>query len=149
MGLITSEERLAGFQQGLRRNDLPLRPELVVNGDSGDDAAETALLRLLALPEPPTAVVVGNNRMTIGVMRGARKAGVRIPDDIALVAFDDFEWADLFHPRLTVIAQPTTAMGKQAFEMVLARLADPTSPTRRVALRPSFVHRESCGCPAA
>jgi LacI family transcriptional regulator len=51
--------------------------------------------------------------MTIGVMRAARDARVRIPDDLAIVSFDDFEWADLFHPGLTAIAQPTQAMGEQ------------------------------------
>jgi LacI family transcriptional regulator len=104
------------------------------------------LLRLLALPKPPTALVVANNRMTIGVMRGAREVGMKIPDDMALVAFDDFEWADLFHPRLTVIAQPTQKMGEQALQLVLSRLADPAMPPRRIVMHPTFVHRESCGC---
>ena len=53
---------------------------------------------LLALPEPPTAVVVGNNSMTIGVIAALRDAGARVPDDVAVVAFDDFAWADLFAP---------------------------------------------------
>lgn len=145
-GLSTTEERVAGFRQGLRRNHVRLNPDYLVSGDSRDDIAAKALLQLLALPKPPTAVVVGNNRMTIGVMRGARDAGVGIPDDLALVAFDDFEWADLFHPSLTVIAQPTQAMGEQALKLVLSRLADPSMPARRVVMRPTFVHRESCGC---
>ena len=66
--------------------------------------------------------------------------------DLAIVSFDDFEWADLFHPRLTVIAQPTAEMGRQAVQMTLSRLADPKAPPRRVSLKPIFVHRESCGC---
>ena len=84
--------------------------------------------------------------MTIGVMRAARGAGIRIPDDLALVSFDDFEWADLFHLSLTAIAQPTKAMGEQALQLVLSRLADPAIPTRRVVMQSEFVHRESCGC---
>jgi LacI family transcriptional regulator len=67
---------------------------------------------------------------------------------MALVAFDDFAWADLFHPRLTTIAQPTQQMGERAVAMLLARLADPEGPTRKVRLKPTFVHRDSCGCTA-
>jgi LacI family transcriptional regulator len=147
VGLTTSDERVTGYRLGLRRNRIRFTPEYLVNGDSRDDEAQAALMTLLALPKPPTAIVVGNNLMTIGVMRGAREAGVRIPDDLALVAFDDFEWADLFHPRLTVIAQATHQMGAQALELVMSRLADPTMPARRIVMHPTLVHRESCGCP--
>jgi LacI family transcriptional regulator, galactose operon repressor len=146
-GLSTSEERTAGFELGLRRNDIDPRGALILAGDSRDDVAEEAFRAMLAESDPPTAVVVANNRMTIGVMRAARNAGIRIPEDLALVAFDDFEWADLFHPRLTVVAQPTLAMGQQAVELVFSRLADPARPARKVVLRPTFVHRDSCGCP--
>lgn len=147
-GLSTTDERIAGYRLGLRRNRLRFTSDLLLSGDSRDDEAQRAFHRLLALPRPPTAVVVGNNLMTIGVMRAARDAGVAIPDDLALVAFDDFEWADLFHPRLTVVAQATSQMGEQALELVMSRLADPTIRTRRVVLRPTLVHRDSCGCPA-
>ena len=145
-GLSTTEERTVGFRQGLRRNRLRFYSDYLVSGDSDDETAEQALLQLLSLPKPPTAIVVGNNRMTIGVMRAARDARVRIPEDLAIVSFDDFEWADLFHPSLTAVAQPTKAMGEQALQLVLSRLADPSTPTRRVVMRSQFVHRESCGC---
>jgi LacI family transcriptional regulator len=145
-GLSTSDERVEGFHLGLRRNGIPVRPDWVVSGDSTDDGAERAASELLRRPTPPTAVVVGNNRMTIGVMRAARTADIHIPGDLALVAFDDFEWADLFQPRLTVIAQPTKAMGAQAVELVLSRLSDPALPARKVVMRPAFMHRDSCGC---
>ena len=148
-GLSTTEERLAGFRLGLRRNNLSLDRRCVLSGGSSSGPAENALHALLARAERPTALVVGNNSMTIGVMRGARDAGIRIPEDLALMVFDDFEWADLFHPRLTVIAQPVRALGEQAVELMLSRLADPSLPARRVVLQPEFVHRESCGCAAA
>jgi LacI family transcriptional regulator len=145
-GLATSTERTEGYRLGLRRNGVRGTPDLVVSGDSHAEAAEAAVTRLLRLPQPPTAVVVGNNRMTIGAMRGLRTAGLTVPDDIALVAFDDFEWSDLFHPRLTAIAQPTLAIGEQAFGLALSRINAPGTPPRRVLIRPDFMHRESCGC---
>ncbi|GAB2469077.1 LacI family DNA-binding transcriptional regulator [Jatrophihabitans fulvus] len=145
-GLSTTDERVAGYRLGLRRNRIRVASELVVSGDSGDEEAADALRALMSLSRPPTAVVVGNNLMTIGAMRGARELGITVPDDLALTSFDDFEWADLFHPRLTVIAQATSQMGAQAFELVMSRLADPMLPSRRIVMRTKFVHRDSCGC---
>ena len=147
-GLSTSEERLEGYQRALAGASLHFDPQLVVRGDSDDAPAEVAVERLLHLETPPTALVVSNNKMTIGVMRGLRRAGLSVPSDMALVAFDDFEWADLFHPRLTTVAQATKQMGREAVNMLLARIADPTLAARKVRLEPTFVHRESCGCPA-
>jgi LacI family transcriptional regulator len=146
-GLSTSEERLEGYRRGLTEASLAFDPELVVRGDSDDTPAEAALARLLRVRRPPTALVVSNNKMTIGVMRGLRRAGLSVPEDMALVAFDDFEWADLFHPRLTTVAQATTQMGREAVNMLVSRIADPTLAARKVRLEPTFVHRESCGCP--
>lgn len=145
-GLSTTEERIKGYREGLRRNGIRFNKDLLVSGDSTDEGALAAFRTLMALPERPTGLVVGNNVMTLSVMRAARDAGIAVPGDLALVGFDDFPWADLFHPGLTVIAQPTDAMGREAANMVLTRLADPSRPVRRVVLKPSFRHRESCGC---
>jgi LacI family transcriptional regulator, galactose operon repressor len=87
--------------------------------------------------------------MTIGVLRALKARGLHVPEDIALVAFDDFEWADLFAPRLTVIAQPTAALGARGVELLLARLADPGGEPRIERLAAAFVHRDSCGCGVA
>jgi LacI family transcriptional regulator len=145
-GLATSEERIEGYRRGLDASSLSFDPELVVRGDSAPEPARAAVHRLLALDRPPTGLVVTNNSMTIGVMRALREAGLGVPDDIALVGFDDFEWADLFHPRLTTVAQATTQIGEQAVSMLLSRLANPGLAVRKVQLEPRFVHRESCGC---
>ncbi len=145
-GLATSEERIEGYRRGLASSSLRFDPELVVRGDSDAEHARAAVHRVLRLGQPPTALVVTNNRMTIGAMQALREAGLTVPDEIALVAFDDFEWADLFHPRLTTIAQATTQLGEQSVAMLLSRLANPDLLARKVRLEPIFVHRESCGC---
>lgn len=146
-GLATTTERVEGFERGLVRNDLPPRPELLASGNSDAGAAGEALRTLLSRPDPPSAVVVGNNQMTVGTLRATRALGIRIPDDLALVAFDDFEWAEFFEPGLTVAAQDTAAMGAQAVRMALERVAHPQAPARRVVLATTFMHRTSCGCP--
>jgi LacI family transcriptional regulator len=144
-GLSTTDERVAGYRQGLARNGLPVDDALVVGGGSQREASRDAALRLLDLPDPPTAIISGNNAMTIGTMRALSERGLRVPDDIALVAFDDFEWADLFAPRLTVVRQPTAELGQRAVRMLLDRLADRSRPPQTVRLPTTFVHRNSCG----
>ena len=68
-----------------------------------------------------------------------------VPDDVALAGFDDFEWADLFEPRLTVMAQPCAAIGQSAAALLARRIADPTAPPETVRLAPRLVVRASCG----
>ncbi|ABW16358.1 transcriptional regulator, LacI family [Parafrankia sp. EAN1pec] len=145
-GLTTTRERLAGYRRGLDRHGLPYDEKLVAGGGSQIEGARAAAHTLLALPNPPTALVVANNLMTIGTMHALRETGRRVPDDIALTCFDDFEWADLFSPRLTTMAQPRVELGNVAVELLMRRLADPTVPPRTVRLAPQFMHRDSCGC---
>jgi LacI family transcriptional regulator, galactose operon repressor len=96
--------------------------------------------------DPPTAVFVANNQMTIGVMRALADLRVRVPEQLAMVVFDDFEWADLFHPRLTAAAQPIPRIGERVVQLLLSRIEDPSLPVHVERLDAELVHRESCGC---
>jgi LacI family transcriptional regulator len=145
-GLSTTDERITGYIAALKRSDLPLDRELIAFGGSRHEPARRATHQLLDLGDPPTAIVAANNAMAIGVLHTLRDRGLSVPGDIALVAFDDFEWSDLFHPRLTVIAQPVTEIGAQAVSLLLSRLDDPDREPQSIRLQPTFVHRESCGC---
>jgi len=146
-GLATTEERLAGYWAGLERNGLPPDPELAQVGlDSTGDHTADAVDRLLSLPAPPSAIVLGNNQVTISTMAALRNRHLEVPRDIVLVAFDDFSWADFFHPRLTAIRQPVDELGDRAVTMLLSRIQDRDQPSRHLRLEPTFVHRESCGC---
>ncbi|MEU6387636.1 LacI family DNA-binding transcriptional regulator [Streptomyces bauhiniae] len=146
-GLSTTDERIAGYRQGLAAAGLDADDELVVSGSSESTGAERATAALLALPAAPTALVTANNAMTIGALRALRERGLGVPGDIALACFDDFAWADLFAPRLTAIAQPSREMGARAVRVLLDRLAAPDREARTVRLPCAFVHRASCGCP--
>ncbi|MFD0314266.1 LacI family DNA-binding transcriptional regulator [Streptomyces flavalbus] len=146
-GLSTTGERISGYRSGLAAAGLPHDERLVAHGDSEAAGAERATAALLALADPPTALVTANNAMTIGALRALRDRGLSVPGDIALCCFDDFAWADLFTPRLTAVAQPSRALGAEAVRLLLDRLATPDRPTRTVRLPCAFVHRTSCGCP--
>ncbi|WP_250562057.1 LacI family DNA-binding transcriptional regulator [Sphaerisporangium fuscum] len=146
-GLRTTVERLEGYRQGLRRHDLAFDERLSISGNSNADDAEKAVRTLFDRDDPPTALVVANNHMTIGVMRALGGLGVEVPGDVALTAFDDFEWAAHFRPRLTTVAQRIAEIGGGAVRMLLERIEQPGRKPRTVRLPPRFMRRESCGCP--
>jgi len=145
-GLSTTDERIAGYRLGLANAGLPFEPELLESGASEGDTAHAAVIHMWAGKRPPSALIVANNQMTIGAMRALRDLGLAVPSDVALVAFDDFEWSDLFHPRLTTMAQPVSLMGAEAVRLLLARIETPDRPPRTIRLSPTFMHRDSCGC---
>lgn len=142
----TSIERFSGYQAGLERCGLSFDESLVALGDSTATAAEAAVTSLLSAPKPPTALVVTNNHMTIGVMRALTARGVKVPSDLALAVFDDFEWASLFSPKLTAIAQPIPQIAAQAVTMLTSLIADRRQEPQTVRIDPAFMRRESCGC---
>ena len=80
-------------------------------------------------------------------MSARPRARLRIPDDLSLVGFDDFEWADLFEPRLTLVAQPVAEIGQRAAFLLMERIAAPEGARRTLRLKTSLVERESCGAP--
>lgn len=148
-GVATTVERIEGYRLGLERNGLRFDEALLGFGGSADDArTEEAVTRMLGRPAPPTALVLGNNAITVETVAALRRRGLVPPVDIATVSFDDFPWADSFHPRLTVMSQPVDRLGGRAVEMLLERIANPTVPPRHVRLEPTFERRESCGCSA-
>ncbi|MDH6625452.1 LacI family transcriptional regulator [Streptomyces sp. LBL] len=145
--LSTTSERITGYRHGLADAGLPYDERLVVHGDSESAGGQRATAALLSLAAPPTALVTANNAMTLGALRALRERGLSVPHDVALCCFDDFDWADLFTPRLTAIAQPGKEIGAQAVRVLLERLAAPERAARTVRLPCTFVHRTSCGCP--
>jgi LacI family transcriptional regulator len=145
-GLSTTTERLTGYHRGLERNGLPAVPDYEVAGSSEATAAGLAMERLWVLPERPTAVITANNYMTVGVLKALRRNGIRVPTDLALAGFDDFEWSDLIDPPLTAIAQNWTTIGHRAIELLAARMADGERPFHTERIIASLLIRQSCGC---
>jgi LacI family transcriptional regulator len=145
-GLSTTRERAEGYRAGLAAAQLPFDDGLVANGASDILPAHDAVLKLLAQSSPPTAIITANNKMTIGAVRALREAGRRVPKDMALAGFDDFEWADSFEPRLTLISQPCEQIGAKAVQLLLKRIESPERNPRTIRLAPVLNIRNSCGC---
>lgn len=147
-GLATTRERIEAFSASLAANGLECPPHYV-SPENVDTASATASTHaILSRPAPPTALVTGNNMTTIGAVRAIREKGLSIPRDLSLVGFDDFEWADCFEPRLTLVEQPCTEIGRQAAALLSERIASSDAAPRAVRLQATLQARQSCGRPA-
>jgi DNA-binding LacI/PurR family transcriptional regulator len=116
-------ERLAGYRDALAKAGIAYDPSLVVQGTGRAGGGQRALPALLSLDDVPSAVFCYNDMTAIGLMHAARKAGLSVPDDLAVVGFDDIAFAQLAHPPLTTIAQPVGQLGRGAMEKVLTLLS--------------------------
>lgn len=141
----TSPERMQGYRQALEAAGITLDASLVECGYSSNDAAQLATRKLLQLAQPPTAIMTSNNLMTIGAMHTLRDMGIKVPDDMALVGFDDFDWAAFFNPRLTVIRQPLQQQGSLAVQLLMQRIQTPDMAYTTHRLQPELMIRDSCG----
>lgn len=144
-GINVAEERLGGYLDALRRAGLPPREEFILHSDFGHAGGYAAMGRFLDLPRPPRAVVVANNLMTLGAIQQLEERRVRIPEELALVGFDDMPWASYLRPPLTTVAQASEELGKIAAQLLLERIKDPQRPVRQVVLPTRLEVRASCG----
>lgn len=146
MELGCAIDRLAGYQAALSDHDLPSDPALIMNGDFFRPAGFAGAQGLLDLPARPTAILVSNDEMAFGTMEAVRVNGLRIPEDISVIGFDDIPQTSVVHPPLTTVRQPLEEMGRMATQMLLQLIADPQLQVGRVALPTELVERQSC-CP--
>lgn len=117
---------------------------LVEVGDFKEESGYQSTLRLLGRPNPPTAVFVANNLMTVGALQASKDLGIRIPDALSIIGFDDHSFADLLEPPLTVIDRPTEIQGAIATRLLLARMSGDGSRTgRAIRLEPKLIVRSS------
>lgn len=128
-------ERMAGYRDALTEAGLESDPSLVVQGTGRAGGGQRALPVLLSLHDPPSAVFCYNDMTAIGLIGAAREAGLHLPQDLAVVGFDDIAFAQFAYPPLTTIAQPVDALGNGAIEMVLVLISDGDSAEATVANR--------------
>ncbi|MBX6387231.1 MAG: LacI family DNA-binding transcriptional regulator [Microbispora sp.] len=139
--------RLDGYRAAMDAAGVPVDPELVrvstlyVEGGLRDGA------ELLRLPDPPTAIFTANDLQALGVYEAARRAGVRIPDDLSVVGFDDLSFTQWAGPPMTTVRQPLVQMGAAAARMVLALADGEPLEQHRVELATTLVVRESTAPP--
>jgi LacI family transcriptional regulator len=139
----TGASRLAGYRAALRDAGRALDPSLVAYGNFRTDGGYAATQQLLGQRELPDGLLISNNLMTVGGLQAIGEAGLGIPGDIAIVGFDDSSWATALNPPLTVVAQPTYEIGRQAAKLLLRRIDGEKFPPRHVVLRAELIERAS------
>ncbi|WP_426726505.1 ribose operon transcriptional repressor RbsR [Cronobacter dublinensis] len=135
--------RLEGYRTAMQRAGLAVPEGYEVIGDFEFGGGLRAMQSLLALPEPPQAVFMGNDAMAVGAYQALYQAGLRIPQDIALVGYDDIELARYMTPPLTTIHQPKDELGELAIDVLIHRMAQPELQQQRLQLTPVLMERGS------
>jgi LacI family transcriptional regulator len=143
-----AQARRDGYKQALLEAGMPIDAELMVDGQFSEAAAYQAMLKLLDLRQPPTAVFVASDGMAIGALHAIRHRGLRVPHDIALVGYDDLPLAAYATPPLTSVHQPIGEMGAHAVKLLVDQIRGQSS-VASVRLQARLVVRESCGGGAA
>jgi LacI family transcriptional regulator len=138
-----SLERLDGYRAALGRAGLTPDESLVREGDFYAEGGRRGALELLDLPEPPTAIFAGSDQQAAGVYDAAHARGLRIPDDLSVVGFDDVDMCEWMSPRLTTVRQPLAQMAVLAIRNVLETAHSPGEQPLRLELSTSLVVRES------
>jgi LacI family transcriptional regulator len=139
-----AQERLAGYQEILAKSGLPFDETLVKQGDWGVDSGYQAGRDLMAMAERPTAIFAGNDIMAMGAMYAFQEAGMKIPEDIAVVGYDDRDFAAWTRPPLTTVRMPSYEMGQAAARSLLQQLAGEELEDS-TQIPGTLVIRESCG----
>ncbi|CDX37553.1 DNA-binding transcriptional repressor of ribose metabolism [Mesorhizobium plurifarium] len=138
-------DRMIGYREALQAAGLPMAEELIRSGNFHEIDGYNATMQLLSLHDRPSAIFSANNPMVIGTMKAIRDIGLSCPEDISVACFDDFPWSDVFVPQLTTVAQPVQAIGEQAANLLLDRLAgNRDAPPRKLVLKGRLMIRNSC-----
>jgi len=146
MNTSTAEDRLAGYRVALAEAGIPPDPRLVRQGEYRITSGEELTHQMLDEGLDPSAIFAANNAIAMGVIQALVTRGLRIPQDIALVCFDDLPYVSLLFPFLTVVVQPAYDMGVNAAQLLLSRLDSEVSlQPRHVVLPTRLVVRHSCG----
>jgi LacI family transcriptional regulator len=142
----TGRDRLQGYREALAAAGIAARDDLVFRTTVDQLGGYRATQEVLALHSRPTAIFAVNNMTAVGAMKALRERGLSVPEDMALVCFDDVEHLAVLSPFLTVVDQPAETLGSLGAQLLLERIAGKAGPrSRRIVLQTDLVLRRSCG----
>ncbi len=139
----TSRQRETGYRKALEEFGVPYRKELVKYGDSGMQSGIRLAGELLSQELRPDAIFTGNNLITLGALETIMKTGLRIPEDIAIIGFDDMPFSGTLNPPLTAVRQPAYEIGRRAAELLYQRILEPDRPNVQILLNTELIIRKS------
>lgn len=145
----TGNDRYVGYRRALEEAGVEVDPELVIAGGWDADGARRAVVDALARRVRPTAIFAVNNLLAEGLWRGARDLGLRIPEDLSVVSFDDARWMSMVEPGVSAITQDAHALGSTAMDLLVKRIADPEAEPSQAVLETRLLARGSTAAPPA
>ena len=144
-GWDAAANRLLGYQETLAQMGLPYDPDLVVEGNWEVQGGYPAAKKLLSLAQRPTAIFAANDLMALGAIYAIQELGLRVPEDVAIVGYDNREITSISRPTITTVVLPCYEMGETSAQMLLRRLENPGEVEDPIRVRGRLVIRESCG----
>jgi LacI family transcriptional regulator len=146
LAIRSAVDRLQGYKAALAESSIPFREELIIDGDFQQQTGYEVTKSLLqSVAPPPTAIFASNDLSALGAMDAARECGLRIPDDISIIGFDDIPQVSLVYPKLTTVRQPLEQMGRVAVKMLLEQIENHSRPPQHITLATQLVIRDSSG----
>jgi LacI family transcriptional regulator/LacI family repressor for deo operon, udp, cdd, tsx, nupC, and nupG len=143
LSIPSSRFREQGYRRALKDNGLEFDSDLVRYGNSKHQSGVELCEELLNLKNPPDAIFTGNNLITLGALETIHSRSLNIPDDIAIVGFDDMYWASSLNPPLTAVRQPAMEIGRRAGELLIQRINDPLRSPIQMMLNVELITRHS------
>jgi DNA-binding LacI/PurR family transcriptional regulator len=144
--LTTGEYRFTGYRHALNDADIPIDKSLIRIGSFSQAHGEAGMQELLQLPERPTAVLAGSNRILMGILKVLGERNICIPGDMSVAAFNDTEWLSIWNPPITTVDIATEEMAKLSVELLLRRITSSVKETKPTTylLSTSLIERGSC-----
>jgi LacI family transcriptional regulator len=143
LDLDSGRERLRGYKHALTESGIAGDERIIVSSGFRKENGEEAAVKLLDSPEPPTAIVAGNDLLAIGVMIAAKERGILIPDQLSVIGYDNTILAEITTPSLTTINQPISDMGRQVMDLIFQEITGVKKIKKRIVMAPELVIRES------
>ena len=138
-----TNERYKGYLEGLKEQDNKVQQHYVFEGDFTMESGRKAVRHFLSLEERPDAIIAATDVMAIGALKELNKHGVKVPEEVKVVGFDNIPLAELIEPSLTTVAQPIKDLGINAAELLLKKIQNPSTPNQQVVMQCSIIERES------
>lgn len=147
LDLVVTVERLLGYEKALRNSGLSLVDDYIVNDEFLRESGQDAVKELLSLENPPTAMVVADDLMALGVLNKLDEMGIAVPEDISIVSFNNVLIAEMARPPLTSVDINIFDLGYQAAKSLIQKIENPEEPNKRIIVPFQIVKRFSCGEP--
>jgi len=138
--ITPSAMRIAGYKQALREASIPIDTDLIISGDYRFSSGEKAMRELLSIPHSPTAVFASNDMMALGAYKAVYNSGLKIPDDISIIGFDNIPLSQVMYPALTTIGQPIQEMAELAVNQLVERMKFQDQRIKLLEEEPNFRH---------